>query len=107
MKLLTNLFFFVLSLAINKNNNSMASVFDKITETLFKLDDKIVIVNFGIELKIVDSLILRFLKETLMPYVLKTSDHSFDDAADYALLDGSAILTFNSVASLKKIINKV
>lgn len=93
----------------NKNFDLLTRAFSNITKKLSELERKIVIMNFCLELKIVDLVMMRNLRYNVIPYVLKNVKSDADVVANNVLfeLDNSAVLTFDSVESLKHFNDKV
>lgn len=89
------------ALSKTKNLNLLARSFENITQKMFELNNKIVILNSGVKMEIVHLLVLRNVVYKLMSYELK-------EANNVSLtVDESAILTFDSMDSLKHFNNKV
>lgn len=111
MKFLVILLFigFGVVLSDSKNLNLLTRAFSNIIKILFELDRKIVIVNIGVDLKIVDSVMMRNLRYKVIPYVLKNVKSYANVVENNVLfkLDSSAVLTFDSVESLKHFNDKV
>lgn len=102
VEVLVLLIVFGASLSEGGRTYLMARAVANLTQLLFEQDKKIVIVNFGIELVFLDLLTLHNLKHNLIPYEIRSSLNGFygADNGSFKLCE-SAVLTFDSMASLK------